>query len=189
MYLGYQEAAREVLENTAPTTLNRALQFTRFYPYQAQDAAKRKTEKSDWLKKFAGYTGDTAVLNAHYKRLLALAQKSAAKAQVLEFKTAWRFVTGTGDPHPVENGFTWHPSLCVPYLPAASVKGLARAFASEWLAWPQADIARIFGAGNGGRAKAKHAVIANESSEVPEGAGSVIFSICCLAKQLNCWSM
>lgn len=169
MYAGYQQAANEVQESTAPNQLNRALQFTRFYPYLAKDAAQRKTEKSDWLKKFAGSTGDTKLLDAHYQRMLAFAQKSAASAQVLEFTTAWRFVTGTGDPHPVENGFAWHPSLCVPYLPAASVKGLARAFATEWLAWPAEDIARIFGAGNIAKA-AKQA-----ASEVPEGAGSVIF--------------
>src|ERR1035441_6966625 len=30
----------------------------------------------------------------------------------------------TGRSHPVENGFVWHPTLGVPYLPGSSIKGL-----------------------------------------------------------------
>lgn len=33
-----------------------------------------------------------------------------------------------GNPHPVENGFTWHPTLAVPYLAGSAVKGLVRAW-------------------------------------------------------------
>lgn len=47
------------------------------------------------------------------------------------FKTQGRFATGMGNDHPTENGFTWHPTLGVPYLPASSVKGLVR----SWLEW------------------------------------------------------
>ena len=44
------------------------------------------------------------------------------------FKASWHFVTGMGNPHPVENGFAWHPTLGVPYLTGAAVKGLVRTF-------------------------------------------------------------
>ncbi|MEQ1556384.1 MAG: type III-B CRISPR module RAMP protein Cmr6, partial [Gallionella sp.] len=47
------------------------------------------------------------------------------------YQTQGRFVTGMGNDHPTENGFTWHPTLGVPYLPASSVKGLVRG----WLEW------------------------------------------------------
>jgi CRISPR-associated protein Cmr6 len=33
-----------------------------------------------------------------------------------------------GNPHPVENGFSWHPTLAVPYLAGSAVKGLVRAW-------------------------------------------------------------
>ena len=33
--------------------------------------------------------------------------------------------------HPVENGFAWHPTLGMPYLPGSSIKGLVRAWARE----------------------------------------------------------
>ena len=35
-------------------------------------------------------------------------------------------VTGMGNPHPLESGFTWHPTLGMPYLPGSAV-GLVRA--------------------------------------------------------------
>lgn len=59
-------------------------------------------------------------------------------------QTTWHFATGLGNPHPVENGLLWHPTLGVPYLPASIVKGLARA----WLELHDYDkglIRRLFG--------------------------------------------
>jgi CRISPR-associated protein Cmr6 len=47
------------------------------------------------------------------------------------FETESRFVTGLGRSHPIENGFAWHPTLGVPYLPGTSVKGLVRAWAER----------------------------------------------------------
>ena len=43
--------------------------------------------------------------------------------------TESRFVTGLGRSHSVENGFAWHPTLGVPYLPGSSIKGMIRAWA------------------------------------------------------------
>lgn len=47
------------------------------------------------------------------------------------FVTENRFVTGLGRSHPVENGFAWHSTLGVPYLPGSSIKGLVRAWAEH----------------------------------------------------------
>jgi CRISPR-associated protein Cmr6 len=52
-----------------------------------------------------------------------------------EASTTWHFTTGLGNPHPVENGFAWHPTLGVPYLTGAAVKGMFRAWCEVWLAW------------------------------------------------------
>jgi len=51
----------------------------------------------------------------------------------LFFKTDWRFVTGLGREHPLENGFAWHQVLGTPYLPGSSIKGMLRAYAEYWL--------------------------------------------------------
>lgn len=40
-------------------------------------------------------------------------------------------MTGLGRQHPLENGFTWHPTLGVPYIPGSSLKGLLRAWDRE----------------------------------------------------------
>lgn len=46
-----------------------------------------------------------------------------------KFTTQWRFVTGMGAAHPLENGFTFDRAVGVPYLPGSSVKGITRAWA------------------------------------------------------------
>jgi len=40
----------------------------------------------------------------------------------LLIRTAWRFVSGLGRSRPVENGFVWHHTLGVPYLPGSSIR-------------------------------------------------------------------
>ncbi|WP_124728249.1 type III-B CRISPR module RAMP protein Cmr6 [Staphylospora marina] len=83
------------------------------------------------------------------------------KGHILPMKTAGRFVTGLGRPHPVENGFSWHPTLGTAVLPGSSVKGVVRAWAEQWAEAEQDDIERIFGSRTG--------------KNVPHRVGSVIF--------------
>jgi CRISPR-associated protein Cmr6 len=73
--------------------------------------------------------GDTAELAAHALRQVSLFTALGGVHSC--YQTQGRFVTGMGNDHPTENGFTWHPTLGVPYLPASSVKGLVRG----WLEW------------------------------------------------------
>jgi CRISPR-associated protein Cmr6 len=47
--------------------------------------------------------------------------------QVESYACRGRFLTGSGLPHPSENGFLWHPTLGLPYLPGSAVKGITRA--------------------------------------------------------------
>jgi len=67
------------------------------------------------------------------------------------FRTVGSFVTGLGRNHPVENGFVWHHTLGVPYIPGSSVKGLVRAWATSWdSGWGSEEeklevLSRIFG--------------------------------------------
>jgi len=84
----------------------------------------------------------------------------AVNGQVRCFVTDWRFVTGLGREHPVENGFAWHHLLGVPYLPGSSLKGVVRSWAENWSGTEPAGVRRIFGPQ--GTAKVKN-------------AGSVIF--------------
>jgi len=102
--------------------------------------------KKEWVEPVTrSKVGDTGRLEAALQRTAALLQ---AHGQCpLFFKTAYAFVTGLGRAHPVENGFAWHHTLGVPYLPGSSVKGLVRAWAEQWVdpKPDDAEINRIFG--------------------------------------------
>lgn len=102
--------------------------------------------KKAWIDQVAHRAiGDEERLEVAQRRMIALLR--AHGQQPLFFKTADAFVTGLGREHPVENGFAWHPTLGVPYLPGSSVKGMVRAWAERWLdSKPDSDdINRIFG--------------------------------------------
>jgi len=86
--------------------------------------------KNDWIETVTGKTGNREELERHAKALLQRSQSLGGVSA--GFKSDWHFVTGLGNPHPVENGFLWHHTLGVPYLPGASVKGLVRAWVEQW---------------------------------------------------------
>lgn len=94
---------------------------------ELQDPDAKKTKRKDFL---AGVSQDPAGNSSAVKRkalgLAKLAEALGGKFRVA--KVRWRFVTGLGLPHPLENGFAWHPTLGTPYLPGSSVKGLVRAW-------------------------------------------------------------
>ena len=86
-----------------------------------------------WLKhtwRTSTTVGEATQLSVHQKRLKTL-RDNILGSDHRDFKTTWHFAIGLGNPHPLENGFVWHPTLGVPYLPSSGVKGLLNA----WLEW------------------------------------------------------
>ncbi|WP_028885417.1 type III-B CRISPR module RAMP protein Cmr6 [Teredinibacter turnerae] len=79
------------------------------------------------------------------------------------------FITGTGNPHPLENGFLWHPTLDNPYVPGSAVKGLFRSwletelgYGAEASATPdedKADLKRYFGSDSKSNASGKNSQV------------------------------
>lgn len=113
---------------------NMGLWFERFfdrYDYDKKDGKFKVPdgEKTDWLQKIKN-AGNTEALRTAAKQQLALV--NALEGKYKFFNTQWHFVTGTGYPHPVENGLLWHKTYGVPYLSGAAVKGLVRAWVEEW---------------------------------------------------------
>jgi len=88
--------------------------------------------KNDWINAVVlkGEIGDENLLREIAERRNA--HLSAMGGTALRFRTKGPFVTGLGRSHPVENGFAWHHSLGVPYLPGSSVKGMVRYWATKW---------------------------------------------------------
>ena len=98
--------------------------------------------KFDWIKTVIGNCGDSNLLKEYTDRLAALADQRGGGSRV--FSSLYRFVSGLGREHPVENGFAWHHTLGVPYLPGSSVKGMLRSYLATWVETDKAEIKRIF---------------------------------------------
>lgn len=115
-----------------PDGAHRGLWFERFF--DQYDPAWKVVDqgKGAWIKQVAdmGKCGNEAELKRHADNLAERA--TFLGGDIRGFKTDWHFATGLGNPHPVENGFLWHPTLSVPYLPGAAVKGLVRAWVEQW---------------------------------------------------------
>ena len=109
---------------------HRGLWYERFFNRYKPDWTVDKDGKSAWVTQNAKSCGDNKVLAQHAQRLLQLAEILGGDFKV--FETNWHFATGLGLPHPVENGFAWHPTLGVPYLAGSAVKGLLRAWVEVW---------------------------------------------------------
>lgn len=128
---------KEAQDASKKPSSHAGLWFDRFFD-QYDDNWKVKDKENDngktkWINGAAGTVGDSAMLTSYDSRQQALVQSLQGKALVLA--TDWHFVTGMGNNHPVENGFAWHPTLGVPYLTGAAVKGLLRAWCEAWLGW------------------------------------------------------
>jgi CRISPR-associated protein Cmr6 len=99
-------------------------------------AEDRQAPKTDWIKTVTTGGGHAvggnvdALLKEQHTRLDCLCPKDYSLVQV--FRTTSRLVMGIGQDHPVENGFLWHPTLGVPYLPGSSIKGMLRNWMLTW---------------------------------------------------------
>jgi CRISPR-associated protein Cmr6 len=138
------------------------------YPdgFDTNDKEKYKDASNSWLKtcvrpnhgeQFNSRLFDKAV------RTLDMALSFGGEARI--FRCAGRFVTGTGNAHSLENGFTWHPTLGMPYLPGSAVKGLARAVIETALDDSDDERKRLLKLWFGTEAK----------GDVADQAGAVIF--------------
>ncbi len=112
------------------------------------------TGKREWIAQIANLDGKPAKCVGNAELLREAVQRqhdlvTALGGHLFSLATVWRFASGLGRSHPVENGFAWHHGLGTPYLPGSGVKGVARA----WARWKEfADIDRIFGPETGAAA-------------------------------------
>ncbi len=128
---------------------NAGLWYDKFCDRWLQDGARLSDQswttfagdsaKLEWIKTVANIggtkthrktVGDPHLLEEVANRVEELAQANGGTT--FQLATVWRFVTGLGRNHPVENGFAWHHTLGTPYIPGSSLKGLTRAYARNW---------------------------------------------------------
>lgn len=96
-----------------------------------KDQEKKDQIKKNWIKTVTkGKAGDQGAVEQASQRLFHLCSSLQGQSRI--YSCDWHFATGLGNPHPVENGFLWHPTLGTPYIPGAAVKGLLRAWMECW---------------------------------------------------------
>ena len=154
---------------------NVGLWFSRFYNGFEADWTVADDGKRTWIDQVARLSpcGDAQQIQHLLERQSALCL--AMGGQVAALETEGNFVTGTGLSHPVENGFTFHPVLGTPYLPAAGVKGLLRGWAEVWMSHAndeskRALLSRWFGNSKGGEKREK-----TSSIDCEDRAGNYVF--------------
>lgn len=104
--------------------------------------------KLAWIDTLTGSrVGGRGRIEESAARLIELVDRRDGTWLVL--RTSSRFVTGLGRSHPAENGFAWHPTLGIPYLPGSSIKGMVRAWAKREAGAEDAAVDRLFGDGTG----------------------------------------
>ncbi|MBM7865790.1 type III-B CRISPR module RAMP protein Cmr6 [Heliobacterium gestii] len=110
------------------------VEYRKVQYWSMKSNSANKNPKVNWIKTVAqkseGGVGNAKQIKEAIERQLTLVDSLSGCWQVMQ--TEWRFVTGLGRNHPVENGFAWHSTLGVPFLPGSSVKGLVRAWADSW---------------------------------------------------------
>ena len=107
------------------------------------DAEKSALDKDKWIGEIAGVCGNDGELRQYGERQMRMIE--SLHGRWLELRTGSSFVSGLGRAHPVENGFAWHYTLGVPYLPGSSVKGMVRAWVTQWKDVEAAARLRILG--------------------------------------------
>ena len=130
MSVPFYTAVNQPHPGNPPEQGNTGLWFTRFYNQFGSDWSVADGGKRSWIGTVTGLRGDLRALKDAASRFECLGLTLGAK--VVDFNTEGNLVTGLGLSHPIENGFTWHHTLGVPYLPASGVKGLLRGWVEAW---------------------------------------------------------
>jgi len=120
---------KEILSER-PSMANTGLWYDKFCNQWTEDWDPIGDRKKDWIETVTngkiGNSDEIDIINNRMKKLI-----ESFSGKFLLFINESRFVTGLGKNHPVENGFTWHHSLGVPYIPGTSVKGIVRDWARQ----------------------------------------------------------
>ena len=112
---------------------NCGLWFERFYDRYPDDFSKTKSDDNDfkqWLTDFNHLAGDSNALDMAIERQSRLVESLGGTSAL--YQGDWHFVSGMGNPHPLENGVTWHPVWGVPYLAGSGLKGVVRSWIEAW---------------------------------------------------------
>lgn len=103
-----------------------------FWNEQDWSADQQDRSKINALQQVLSLDAETrAILDAIVSRQRLLAEKTGERTVCFEAVSTAPFMTGIGNEHPLENGFSFLPPYGLPYLPASAVKGILRRSAEQ----------------------------------------------------------
>lgn len=159
---------------------NIGLRFTKHFNGWTNEAGNWKLEEAAVGKWLAGVREHLTAPVLHRGENLVERRDGLVRhlgGESWTMTTQSRLIIGAGNPHPLDNGLTWHPVLGVPYIPASGLKGLAKWYAREAAEPPgdEAERARIFGDAEEREGGARQADEDGTPAAARRGAGSVLF--------------
>lgn len=163
---GIDQRTEEALWTTHDRNYRRSGQSQREREFRDEN----KTRALQETLKLASH--DRPALRALLERQSALAAALAATGQLATFdaSSVAPFVTGLGNEHPLENGFSFLNPYGLPCLPGSGIKGVLRRTAQELMpGGPFADEA------SGWNREALHALFGVEDGEGDPQRGALIF--------------
>lgn len=121
-----------------------------------QKSKKEDRERKNYHLDLTKEWNLTKEFEQHYQQFFdnhaAAAKVLFSTNDTLEIKANWRIAIGMGNESVYENGFTFHPTYGIPYLPGSSLKGMTRHWAvAEGKA--RDEIEAIFGTENNPKAE------------------------------------
>lgn len=127
---------------------NFGLLFNKFIDWNSNWEKKRNI-LDEMLKSFNSTNPE--IINSlitRYNKIIDSYKAQGYKSNGFKVTTDYRLIIGLGGAHVLETGLTLHPLYGFPYIPASSVKGIARAYAEMSGEASRDDLREIFGSEN-----------------------------------------
>lgn len=117
------------------TNISPGQRFGMLFPFWTEHGwhtDQQDKSKTDALKQVLPLGRESrAILDALVSRQRAIAEKAGDGVVRFEAVSTAPFMTGIGNEHPLENGFSFLNPYGLPYLPASAVKGIIRRAAEQ----------------------------------------------------------
>lgn len=129
--LADMDKRHSALSKMPPHGMHHGLKFDKFFDLCAESKTSSEWRRK-WVSQFEKFPiGDATTIKAAHADLSLIAEQ-CLRGSAISLTTSAPLAVGLGYENAIENGMLWHHTLGVPYLPASSVKGMLRAWMSEW---------------------------------------------------------
>jgi len=113
--------------------------FNLYFPFWNERWDSQNSKKVEALKRITEKFSDEvkSLRTAIIQRQMSLATSDAQRTELFVCKLESPFITGLGNAHPVENGFSFLSPYGLPYLAGSTIKGVLRRAAELMALFPE----------------------------------------------------